>query len=173
MAQRRAPAKNRAPSTAPGDEFDFLATQQSTGSDDQAMQLAIAQQVMDNRGDRRNEKYGCCDGDIHGRGRVDREKAFQKFVFDYTAVEDTIRALWMEIKKEEQTLIALAKKRRTTNETQYLATEKGQVAGMGGGEGGVPWCVPFLSPAFVLYFFKINFFPDTRRIMETVAPAVV
>jgi hypothetical protein len=38
-------------------------------------------------------------------GRDGSEKAYAKFILDYAALEDTIRALWMEIKKEEQTLI--------------------------------------------------------------------
>jgi hypothetical protein len=36
MAQRRAPVKQRATSAAPTEDFDFLASQQSSGSDDQA-----------------------------------------------------------------------------------------------------------------------------------------
>jgi hypothetical protein len=38
-------------------------------------------------------------------GRDGSEKAYAKFILDYAALEDTIRALWMEIKKEEETLI--------------------------------------------------------------------
>jgi hypothetical protein len=36
---------------------------------------------------------------------TDRENVYAKFILDYAASEDAIRALWMEIKKEEQTLV--------------------------------------------------------------------
>jgi hypothetical protein len=36
---------------------------------------------------------------------MDRENVYAKFILDYAASEDAIRALWMEIKKEEQTLV--------------------------------------------------------------------
>jgi hypothetical protein len=34
-----------------------------------------------------------------------RENVYAKFILDYAASEDAIRVLWMEIKKEEQTLV--------------------------------------------------------------------
>ncbi|KAJ6462433.1 hypothetical protein C8R45DRAFT_1026771 [Mycena sanguinolenta] len=145
MAQRRAPAKHRAPSTAPGDDFDFLASQQSTGSDDHAIQLAIAQQVMASKEKKRKEHEKRFLQVAKNKLNAERiaaveefkntvdvtGKVYEKFIFDYAAVDDHIRALWMEIKKEEQTLIDIAKKRRVKNRAQYLTTEKAQIGGMG------------------------------------------
>ncbi|KAJ7690918.1 hypothetical protein B0H14DRAFT_847603 [Mycena olivaceomarginata] len=119
MAQRRAPAKQRAPSAAPTDDFDFLASQQSSGSDDQAIQVAIAHQLMASREKKRKEQekkffqiaknkltaeISAATDDV--RSTIETtEKAYTKFILDYAALEDAIRALWMEVKKEEQTLV--------------------------------------------------------------------
>ncbi|KAJ7806923.1 hypothetical protein B0H14DRAFT_3483703 [Mycena olivaceomarginata] len=128
MAQRRAPAKQRAPSAAPTDDFDFLASQQSSGSDDQAIQVTIAHQLMASREKKRKEQekkffqiaknkltaergFQISAATDEVRSTIETtEKAYTKFILDYAALEDTIRALWMEIKKEEQTLIEIAKK---------------------------------------------------------------
>ncbi|KAF8198732.1 hypothetical protein K438DRAFT_693171 [Mycena galopus ATCC 62051] len=144
MAQRRAPAKHRAQSAAPADEFDFLASQQSTGSDDQAIQLAVAQQRMATKEKKRKEaekKFfqiakNKLTTEISGvqddvRSTLDAtEKAYSKFIIDYATLEDTIRALWMEIKKEEQILIEIAKKQRTATDALHIMTEKAQIVGM-------------------------------------------
>jgi hypothetical protein len=44
------------------------------------------------------------DAIIHPFGYVDSEQVYAKFILDYAASGDAIRALWMEI-KEEQTLV--------------------------------------------------------------------
>ncbi|KAJ7303644.1 hypothetical protein DFH08DRAFT_54790 [Mycena albidolilacea] len=137
MAQRRAPAKQRAPSAAPTDDFDFLASQQSSGSDDQAIQVAIAHQLMASREKKRKEQekkffqiaknkltaeISAATDDV--RSTIETtEKAYTKFILDYAALEDTIRALWMEIKNEEQTLIEIAKKQRIANDAVRTTME--------------------------------------------------
>ncbi|KAJ7268217.1 hypothetical protein B0H12DRAFT_97074 [Mycena haematopus] len=145
MAQRRALAKHRAPSTAPAEDFDFLASQQSTGSDDQAMQLAIAQQVMASKEKKRKDlekrfiqvAKNKLTAEITAaademKSTVDAtEKAYAKFILDYATLEDTIRALWMEIKREEQILIDIAKKQRAASDALRVVVEKTQFTGMG------------------------------------------
>ncbi|KAF8198690.1 hypothetical protein K438DRAFT_1966653 [Mycena galopus ATCC 62051] len=144
MAQRRGSTKHRAQSAAPADEFDFLASQQSTGSEDQAMQLAVAQHLMATKEKKRKEaekkflqlaknkltiEISAAQNDV--RSTLDAtEKAYAKFIIDYATVEDTIRALWMEIKKEEQILIDIAKKQRAATEALHIVTEKAQIVGM-------------------------------------------
>ncbi|KAJ7792146.1 hypothetical protein B0H14DRAFT_2932703 [Mycena olivaceomarginata] len=145
MAQRRAPVKQRAPSAVPTDDFDFLASQQSSGSDDQAIQVAIAHQLMASREKKRKEhekknfqiaknkltaEISAAADDV--RSTVETtEKAYAKFILDYAALEDTIRALWMEIKKEEQTLIEIAKKQHAANDIIRTAMETTGYAALG------------------------------------------
>ncbi|KAF7353986.1 hypothetical protein MVEN_01085200 [Mycena venus] len=142
MAQRRAPAKPR--KAEPVEDFDFLASQQSSGSDDQAVQLAIAQQLMASKEKKRKElekkffqaakhkltaEITATAEDVKSTVEA-TEKVYAKFILDYAAAEDAIRALWMEIKKEEQTLVDITRKQRAANDAMRLATEKAQIAGM-------------------------------------------
>ncbi|KAJ7154035.1 hypothetical protein C8R46DRAFT_1118513 [Mycena filopes] len=146
MAQRRPQAKPRkAESAAPVEDFDFLASQQSsTGSDDHALQLAVAQQLMASKEKKRKElekkffqaarhklanELSTAHEDVSNTIQT-TEKIYAKFILDYAASEDAIRALWMEIKKEEQTLIDIADKQRTLNASMRASTEKAQIAGM-------------------------------------------
>ncbi|KAJ7473784.1 hypothetical protein B0H11DRAFT_978728 [Mycena galericulata] len=147
MAQRRGQpqtTKARKAEAAPAEEFDFLASQQSTGSDDNALQLAVAQQLIASKEKKRkemekkfflaakskltNELIQAAD-DV--KSTVDAtEQVYSKFILDYAASEDAIRALWMEIKEEEQTLLDLSKRQRAANEELRKVTEKAQIAGM-------------------------------------------
>ncbi|KAJ7910284.1 hypothetical protein B0H13DRAFT_2329552 [Mycena leptocephala] len=187
MAQRRTLSKPRkAESAAPVEEFDFLASQQSTGSDDHALQLAVAQQLMASKEKKRKElekKFfqaakNKLSSEISAAAdevkcAVDAtENVYAKFILDYAASEDAIRALWMEIKKEEQTLVVplanflpcsptptdrfdicyqeIAKKQRAANDALSVATEKQQIAGMAQVKEACH---------------------ETRRIMESLLPA--
>ncbi|KAJ7919634.1 hypothetical protein B0H13DRAFT_1868396 [Mycena leptocephala] len=172
MAQRRAPAKPRKAEAV--EDFDFLASQQSTGSDDQALQRAVAQQLMSSV--QGKEAQGAGEEVFPGgeeqtlvrgidhilramsisaaidevRSTVDAtEQVYAKFILDYAASEDAIRALWMEIKKEEQTLVEIAKKQRAANDVMRAATERAQIAGMAQVKEACH---------------------ETRRIMETLLP---
>ncbi|KAJ6453865.1 hypothetical protein C8R47DRAFT_242358 [Mycena vitilis] len=160
MAQRRAPAK---PRKADMEDFDFLASQQSTGSDDQALQLAVAQQLMASKEKKRKElekkfflaaKNKLTSEIVNAADDVKAaveatEQIYAKFILDYAASEDAIRALWMEIKKEEQTLIELGKRQHTANNAMNSARERGQIDGMGQVREACH---------------------ETRRIMETLLP---
>ncbi|KAJ7648974.1 hypothetical protein DFH06DRAFT_1475956 [Mycena polygramma] len=161
MAQRRAPAKPRKADT---EDFDFLASQQSTGSDDQALQLAVAQQLMVSKEKKRKElekkfflaaknkltsEITNAADDVKNAVEA-TEQIYAKFILDYAASEDAIRALWMEIKKEEQTLIELGKKQHAANNTMNAARERGQIDGMGQVREACH---------------------ETRRIMETLLPS--
>ncbi|KAJ7138225.1 hypothetical protein C8R44DRAFT_695352 [Mycena epipterygia] len=148
MAQRRAQAQQpklrKADSIVAGEDFDFLASQQSTGSDDHALQLAVAQQLMASKEKKRkdlekkfflaakskltNEISAAADDVKHTVETT--EAVYAKFILDYAASEDAIRALWMEIKHEEQKLVDIAKKQRTANEALRTTTERAQIAGM-------------------------------------------
>ncbi|KAJ7124049.1 hypothetical protein C8R43DRAFT_1031185 [Mycena crocata] len=147
MAQRRGQGQNtklRKADSVPGDDFDFLASQQSTGSDDQALQLAVAQQLMASKEKKRKEmekkffvaakakltnEISQAADDVKNTIEA-TEAIYSKFVLDYAACEDTIRALWMEIKTEEEKLLEIAKKQRAANASMLKVTEKSQIAGM-------------------------------------------
>ncbi|KAJ6537788.1 hypothetical protein B0H19DRAFT_1078910 [Mycena capillaripes] len=58
------------------------------------------------------------------------EQVYAKFILDHAASEDAIRALWTEIKKEEKTLVEIAKKQRAVNDATRMGMEKAQIAGM-------------------------------------------
>ncbi|KAJ7818691.1 hypothetical protein B0H14DRAFT_2838533 [Mycena olivaceomarginata] len=139
MAQRRAPVKQRATSAAPTEDFDFLASQQSSGSDDQAIQAAIAHQLMASREKKRKDHEkrffqvakNKLAAEISAAADDVRSTAYAKFILDYAALEDTIRALWMEIKKEEQTLIEIAKKQHAANDAIRTAMETTGYAALG------------------------------------------
>ncbi|KAJ7279693.1 hypothetical protein C8J57DRAFT_1303988 [Mycena rebaudengoi] len=148
MAHRRAQAQTtrarKTESLAPAEDFDFLASQQSSSSDDQAMQLAIAQQLMASKEKKRKDmekkffqaakkqltnEISNAAQDV--KSTIDTtETIYSKFLFDYAASEDAIRALWMEIKKEEQKLLELAKKLAAATAERGDLTEKAQIAGM-------------------------------------------
>ncbi|KAJ7303655.1 hypothetical protein DFH08DRAFT_825750 [Mycena albidolilacea] len=136
--------------------FDFVASQQSSGSDDQAcvglpsflyassslhilisvslgsIQVAIAHQLMASREKKRKEHknifFQVAKNKLTAECSSFRVGARRKFILDYAALEDTIRALWMEIKKEEQTLIGyrrqeIAKKQHAANDVIRTAME--------------------------------------------------
>ncbi|KAJ7079297.1 hypothetical protein B0H15DRAFT_954152 [Mycena belliarum] len=147
MAQRRAAAQTKmrkAESSAPTEDFDFLASQQSTGSDDNALQLAVAQQLMASKEKKRkdlekkffqaaknkltNQLTQAAD-DVQMAVET-TEQVYTKFLIDYASSEDAIRALWMQIKEAEQKLIEIADRKRALNEELRQATEKAQIAGM-------------------------------------------
>ncbi|KAJ6548200.1 hypothetical protein DFH09DRAFT_1169983 [Mycena vulgaris] len=147
MAQRRAQAQPRlrkAESVAPAEDFDFLASQQSTGSDDHALQLAVAQQLMASKEKKRKDmekkffqaaKSKLTNEITHAADDVKdaldaTEKVYAKFLSDYATSEDAIRALWKEIKKEEEQLLEIAQRQRAANEELRKVTEKAQIAGM-------------------------------------------
>ncbi|KAJ7767994.1 hypothetical protein B0H14DRAFT_358408 [Mycena olivaceomarginata] len=160
MAQRRAPAKQRAPSAALTEDFDFLASQQSSRSDDQAIQVAIAHQLMASREKKRKEHEkrffqvakNKLTGEISAaaddvRSTVETtEKAYAKFILGYAALEDTIRALWMEIKKEEQTLIEIAKKTARSERCNTHGDGDDGVRGVRADQGIVSWSFAAWSP---------------------------
>ncbi|KAJ7740445.1 hypothetical protein DFH07DRAFT_1064202 [Mycena maculata] len=147
MAQRRGQAQahtTKTRKTEPVEDFDFLASQQSTGSDDNALQLAVAQQLMASKEKKRKEmekKFFAA-----AKSRLTNEMAqaaeevkstveatelvYAKFILDYAAAEDAIRALWTEIKKEQDTLLDVAKRQRAANEELRKGTEKAQIVGM-------------------------------------------
>ncbi|KAJ7466024.1 hypothetical protein FB451DRAFT_1561294 [Mycena latifolia] len=147
MAQRRAQAQPRlrkAESLAPAEDFDFLASQQSTSSDDHALQLAVAQQLMASKEKKRKElekkflqaaksklskEITNAADDVKSAVEA-TEAVYAKFLLDYAASDDAIRALWMQIKEEEQKLVEIAKRQRAMNEELRKATEKAQIAGM-------------------------------------------
>ncbi|KAJ7674289.1 hypothetical protein B0H17DRAFT_1208093 [Mycena rosella] len=147
MAQRRAQAQPRlrkTESVAPVEDFDFLASQQSTGSDDHALQLALAQQITASKEKKRKDmekkffqaaKHKLT-GDITGaadnvkNALEETEALYAKFITDYAASEDTIRGLWVQIQVEEQTLVAIAQRQREANAELRVVTETAQIAGM-------------------------------------------
>ncbi|KAJ7189981.1 hypothetical protein GGX14DRAFT_701914 [Mycena pura] len=145
MAQRRTQAQNvKLRRTDPTDDFDFLASQQSTGSDDQALQVAVTQQLMASKEKKRKEmekkffqaakaRLSSEMSDVAESVRSTVEAAetlYSKFILEYAAIEDTIRALWVEVKREEQVLVDIAAKIRASNDTARLATERAQIDGM-------------------------------------------
>ncbi|KAJ7753672.1 hypothetical protein DFH07DRAFT_510765 [Mycena maculata] len=144
MAQRRGQAQpTKIRKTEPSEDFNFLASQQSTGSDDNAS-LALAQQLMASKQKKREEMekkfFGVAKSKLANelsqaadelKSTVEAtELVYSKFILDYAALEDTIRALWMEIKKEEQKLLGIAKRQRAANEELHRTTERAQIAGM-------------------------------------------
>ncbi|KAJ6579377.1 hypothetical protein B0H10DRAFT_1962914 [Mycena sp. CBHHK59/15] len=166
MAQRRQnQARAKADPAPPAEDFDFLASQQSSGSDDHAyvslfsyfqlpnsadsindarLQLAVAQQLMTSKEKKRKEMEKKffqtarmqLTNDITQAGDEvmatvhATEQIYAKFILDYAASEDAIRALWSEIREEEQKLLDIAKKQRAVNDELGPATEKAQIASM-------------------------------------------
>ncbi|KAJ7782223.1 hypothetical protein DFH07DRAFT_789879 [Mycena maculata] len=132
MAQRRGqPQPTNIRKTEPSEDFTFLALQQSTGSDVNAFQLAVAQQLMASKEKKRKdmeEFFGAAKSKLANelsqaadelKSTVEAtELVYSKFILDYVVLEEAIRALWMKIKKEEQTLLF------------HKTTEKAQIAGM-------------------------------------------
>ncbi|KAL0956295.1 hypothetical protein HGRIS_002452 [Hohenbuehelia grisea] len=63
------------------------------------------------------------------------DNIFAQFVIDYAAIEDEIRRIWCEIRKEQQTLLILAEKRINLNTETGEEVEKGMVTGMARAKG--------------------------------------
>ncbi|CAK5268905.1 unnamed protein product [Mycena citricolor] len=148
MAQRRTQARHpvmRKQDSLPqvGDDFDF-GSQQSNGSDDQALQLAVAQQLLVTKEKKRKEtekKFlqaakNKLSSEISSAAAVvknaveESEKVYAKFVLDYASSEDSIRALWTEIRVEQQKLVELGRKQRAASDALRSTTEKAQIEGM-------------------------------------------
>ncbi|KAJ7089037.1 hypothetical protein C8R43DRAFT_1244756 [Mycena crocata] len=145
MAQHRGQGQNtklRKSDSVPGDDFDFLASQQSTGSDDQALLSHNSYLLRRKKKRREMEKkffvaakakltneISQAAGDVKNTIEA-TELIYSKFILDYAACEDTIRALWMEIKTEEEKLLEITKKQRAANAAMRKVTENAQIAGM-------------------------------------------
>ncbi|KAJ7651358.1 hypothetical protein FB45DRAFT_890347 [Roridomyces roridus] len=151
MAQRRAQPqaaklrKNASISVPATDDFDFLASQQSTGSDDQAFQLAVAQQLMASKEKKRQEKekkflvvarnkltdeISTASEDLH-KTVTGAEEVYAKFILDYAAAEDSIRALWTEIRTEGKKLSGIVKSQRAERLKMRKENETAMYTGMG------------------------------------------
>ncbi|KAJ7138222.1 hypothetical protein C8R44DRAFT_728385 [Mycena epipterygia] len=134
-AQIQQPKLRKADSIVAGEDFDFLASQQSTGSDDHALQLAVAQQLMASKEKKPKDlekKFS-----LAAKSKLTNEEILIPLKTSAAAddvkhpvSEDMIRALWMEIKHEEQKLVGIAKKQRTANEALRTTTERAQIVGM-------------------------------------------
>ncbi|EMD35078.1 hypothetical protein CERSUDRAFT_96991 [Gelatoporia subvermispora B] len=61
---------------------------------------------------------------------AEMNNVYEKFVTDYTAVEDEIRKIWVEILGEQQALPTLAEKKHNTYIEHDKQRERGQVQGM-------------------------------------------
>ncbi|KAJ7612295.1 hypothetical protein FB45DRAFT_1065624 [Roridomyces roridus] len=151
MAQRRAQPqtaklrKNASISAPTTDDFDFLASQQSTGSDDQAFQLAVAQQMMASKEKKRQEKEKKflvaarhkLTGEISSTSEETQktvtgaEELYAKFILDYAEAEDSIRAIWTEITTEEKKLSQIAKRQSTARQQMRKENESPMYTGMG------------------------------------------
>ncbi|KAF7332583.1 hypothetical protein MKEN_00141000 [Mycena kentingensis (nom. inval.)] len=153
MASRRAAnttssriRKTESIKSSGGDDFDFLAASQgSAGSDDQAFQLAVAQQLMASKEKKQREKEAkflqaakkkltnelTAVAESIQNAQAVPEEHHARFYIDYAVSEDNIRALWIEIRKEVERLDALALKYIQTHIAARAATENAHIAGMG------------------------------------------
>ncbi|CAK5269975.1 unnamed protein product [Mycena citricolor] len=143
MAQRRNQARHsvmRKQDSLPqvGDDFDF-GSQQSNGSDDQA---SLLPRITKEKKRKETEKKflqaakNKLSSEISSAAAVvknaveESEKVYAKFVLDYASSEDSIRALWTEIRVEQQKLVELARKQRAASDALRSTTEKAQIEGM-------------------------------------------
>nr|GAT45879.1 predicted protein [Mycena chlorophos] len=156
MAQRRANGtgsrlrKTESIKSNGGDDFDFLAASQgSTGSDDHALQLAVAQQLMASKEKKRKDherkflqaSKSKLEKQLHGEAEAavaaitELNEAYANFFTDYIASEDVIRAIWVELKDTIAKHHALVGKLRKKGEALRAATEVAQIDGMGSVKG--------------------------------------
>ncbi|CAK5268904.1 unnamed protein product [Mycena citricolor] len=143
MAQRRTQARHpvmRKQDSLPqvGDDFDF-GSQQSNGSDDQA---SLLPSITKEKKRKETEKKflqaakNKLSSEISSAAAVvknaveESEKVYAKFVLDYASSEDSIRALWTEIRVEQQKLVELGRKQRAASDALRSTTEKAQIEGM-------------------------------------------
>ncbi|KAF7305664.1 hypothetical protein HMN09_00820100 [Mycena chlorophos] len=137
-----------------GDDFDFLAASQgSTGSDDHALQLAVAQQLMGSLSASKEKKRkdherkflqaskSKLENQLHGDAETavaavtELNEAYANFFAEYIASEDVIRAIWVELKDTIAKHHALVGKLRKKGEALRAATEAAQIDGMGSVKG--------------------------------------
>ncbi|KAH9948470.1 hypothetical protein B0H21DRAFT_235023 [Amylocystis lapponica] len=119
-------------------------SQHSSGSDDAGIMAVVAQQMQSSWEKSRKEKeakffqeakaglnhWTIATSDEYSRAIAEMNGIYEKFVSDYAAVEDDIRKIWVQLLKEQQTLLVLAEKKHKHMIESDKEREKGQVQGM-------------------------------------------
>ncbi|RDB17492.1 hypothetical protein Hypma_000994 [Hypsizygus marmoreus] len=149
MASRRTQVSKTKPLTRTvasdsEDDLNFLASQQSNGSDDQALEMAIAKHYAVLREKKRKEgeknflktAYKQLSQDVATPTDEVKcsvtaiEALYSDFLQQYAANEDLIHKLWTQIQKEQQKLVALTKKRLALNTEAGKKVEEGHITGL-------------------------------------------
>ncbi|KAG5643122.1 hypothetical protein DXG03_001548 [Asterophora parasitica] len=138
---KRAPA-NISSDNDDDEELNFLASQNSNGSEDHALELALAKHYAAVREKKRKEneqkflKLKPCDTKVAGPAEDMKasiatiETIYADFLQKYAANEDTIHKLWNQIHKEQQRLLVCTTKKLALNEEACANMEKGHIAGL-------------------------------------------
>ncbi|KAK0461428.1 uncharacterized protein EV420DRAFT_1640917 [Desarmillaria tabescens] len=138
-------ARTKAKNQDNGDEFSFMASQASNGSDDQMLQQALAERVFATKEKKKKEteKKFLAAAQKHLLKEVTNASAniqstyqaaneeFQRFTMEYASIEDEIRALWDRLHQEQQLLASTAEKRRNTLLASAQTYEAKHIKAMG------------------------------------------
>ncbi|KAG7446437.1 uncharacterized protein BT62DRAFT_1005712 [Guyanagaster necrorhizus] len=128
-----------------GDEFSFMTSQASNGSDDHMLQQALAERVFAAKEKKKKEmeKKFLAAGQQHlvketANTSTNIQSTYQaaneelqRFIMEYVSVEDKIRALWDQLRREQQSLASIAEKRRMTLQASAQGCEAKHIKAMG------------------------------------------
>ncbi|KAF9463359.1 hypothetical protein BDZ94DRAFT_622255 [Collybia nuda] len=126
------------------DELGFLASQGSTGSDDQALEQAIAQHytALRDKKKKENERKFLAAAQKQLSQAVENpaeevkstvsamESLFSEFLLQYAVCEDTIRNLWSQVQKEQEKLLTFAQARHAANIEAGKKVEDDHISGL-------------------------------------------
>jgi len=113
-------------------------------SDDAGLMAVVAQEMQSSWEKKRKEKEGrflqqakseldACISSTTAEfadAVTEIDGIYEKFVFDYAAVEDEIRQIWVQLLAEQQKLLRLAEQKYKSTAEHENEREKGQVQGM-------------------------------------------
>ncbi|KAF8064212.1 hypothetical protein FPV67DRAFT_208967 [Lyophyllum atratum] len=126
------------------DELNFLASQQSNGSEDQALEMALAKHYAAIRQKKKTEneqkflkaaykqlfrEVAIPTEDIQSSVKA-LETVYAEFLQKYAANEDVIHRLWSQIHKEQQKLLALTQRKVPLNTDARKKIEARHISGL-------------------------------------------
>ncbi|GLB44586.1 hypothetical protein LshimejAT787_1702130 [Lyophyllum shimeji] len=123
------------------DEFNFLASQQSNGSEDQALEMALAKHYAAVREKKRKENeqkflktaYKQLSKEVAiptEELSSSVETVYADFLQKYATSEDTIHKIWSQIQKEQQKLLTLVQKKLALNTEARKKIEANHISGL-------------------------------------------
>ncbi|KAH0579883.1 hypothetical protein H2248_002710 [Termitomyces sp. 'cryptogamus'] len=155
-------------STDEEDDFKFLASQQSTGSDDQGFEMVIAKHYAALREKKQKEKehkfvklaYKQLSKEVFTSTEDVKtsvqalESIFEDFLQKYAADEDNIHKLWTQVYKEQQKFLTFTQEKLAANVEAAKKIEAGHISGLSRTHAA---CRGLFHTRKIAFFDAVNF----------------